>query len=414
MKILLHENRQRIQGICLEDIHDEDEAVIIDALSGDTEEGSTFFPVLEELAISLHDKIYGYRNANSPFRLPNEMLQALAPDLKKLHLQYCAIAEESGIFHNISHLSIRENSGCSFAAPFLCRALVDMPNLESLELTLFGNSELVTSVNFGTQLATLSKLYHVKIHGWPIELVISFLQMISIGPQRTVWITGVEAKQPEQILRLFTCIISHTLGSSSTHRLTLRLTEMEVVVSASRGSQTLRDDIFLRVDIPWLLRNRFDPHPLVDGILRRMNYQDLQILRLGCSPPLSTQSWVKFFGKLSSLDSIIIPSGGLQLFAALVDRSEYTPVETNVSVALPFQALRKVEVDVGRDYTNQEMDCILKCLRKRMDLGKTLKLSFMNCSDMLVSQIDAFRGVVTQMETHCPESNFKLRDWPPK
>jgi len=419
MKSLLHENRQRIQGICLEGIHKEDQIEIIYAfLPDDTEDhGPAFFPILDNLKMSLCNKANGYRQDEDTyfesFFLPNKLFRA--PKLKILSLEYCAVPKNPGTFQSLSHLSIKEIFKSNFAARFLCRALLDMPNLESLKLTLVRGDfrpRPVTPVNFETQLAILPRLHHIQVDAWPIKWIIPFLQMISFGPQRTVRVSSYDVDKLEQLHQLFTCIMSHAIESSSIRRLMLHFQGVEVRVRASHRNQDLRDDIHFSVsfphsDISRSRRNGFDPIPsLLNGLLRRMNLQDLQNLELSFSPPISTQLWLKFFGKLPSLASIGISSGEPQLFAALIDGSDDAPIETNVTMALPFQALSEVRiVDGGRGvYADEDMECMLKCLRKLMDLGMTLKkLSFiMGGSESrlfdLLSQVDVFRGVVTALE----------------
>lgn len=77
---------------------------------------------------------------------------------------------------------------------------------------------------------------------------------------------------------------------------------------------------------------------------------------------------------LPSLTLIDIASGEPQLFAALVNGFEET-AETDSTVALLFQALKEVRVGVTlrTAYADNDIECMLKCLRKRMNLGMALR-----------------------------------------
>jgi len=410
MRSLLHENRQRVQGIYLKQVFEDYEDKIIDALSNDTDtdEWPVFFPILDDLEISSDEHEELEYIAHYSFELPDGLLHT--PELKALSLTHCAVAKEFGTFDKLSHLYIRENTLSYFAAPFLRDALSNMPNLETLDLGLehpYYPANLKT-VNFGTQL-DLPKLLRIKLHGWRTKWITSFLQAMSPGPQRTIWVTGIPPiYQLEQYLHLFSGIMSHTIQNSAVRRLTLAIDVTKFTMIASQHSQTPHDD-----DIRCVFRSPETTEPrdfersLLDGLLRRTNHQDLQILRVSLIHPLSTRSWVEFFGKLPSLTSISISSGEIQLFAALIDGSKDAPVEANLAAALPFQALREVRISRKEGvYAEKDKECMLKCLRKRMDLGMSLKkLSFVIGYGMsnLESQINVFRDVVTQMDLEMPE-----------
>jgi hypothetical protein len=147
-----------------------------------------------------------------------------------------------------------------------------------------------------------------------------------------------------------------------------------------------------------------DPLCLLDGILHRMNHQDLQVLDLHFA--LSTQSWMKFFGKLPLLSSICIYQGEQEFFAPLINGTEDVPEHRNMSTALPFQALESVEVGIRRDgrrrepYSEEAMMFMLECLRERKKRGTTLKiLSFITVgAEGLRSQLNGFRCVVRRLD----------------
>ena len=177
-----------------------------------------------------------------------------------------------------------------------CGALLHMPNLETLKLILeLTEYRSIPSVNRGTQLAILPK----EICGWPISCIISLLQMVSSGPRRSVWVTGIDVVRVEEILQLWTCIMSHAVESTNIHRLRLVFRGTKFHLGASQGARNnsiILSVIFHCSDTLKPCRNGFDPmRSLLDGLLNKMNLQNLRILELFLSSPLSTRLWVRFF-----------------------------------------------------------------------------------------------------------------------
>jgi len=401
LKTLLRENRPRIREIRLCDVEDGDP--IVSTLSDCAETGSVFFPILESLKISID----WYGDYEPSLILTNHILHA--PNLKALSLMDCGVEEDFASIHNISCLSITENIASKSTTNFLRKALPQMVNLETLSLQ--ASDEFINIDNdtgFGIQVATLPKLYNIEIH-WPIEHIISILQMISYGPRRKMQLTALLADfGQEQSLRLFTCFMSHA-GNLPRLRLLYNSSKLRVC--------DLREDVTpanfcLSIEFPY----HTHPQSLVDlapillgGLVHRMDHRTLQALSLGVK--LSTQSWVKVFGTLPLLARIrIINAGEQEFFAALINEIEsgdilpvQQPDHKNATMTLPFQGLRAVRI-VGRieSYLEEEMAFILRCLRVRKERGyKLKKLHFTSVAEEdLKRQLGALRRVVGSLEVH--------------
>ena len=389
-KTLLRDNRHRIQEIHLQDI--EDQNIIISMLSDDTHTGPALFPILESLKI-FHNR----DNESSSFFLTNRILHA--PKLETLSLKYCSVEEDFGSFHNISHLFIRQDAPDIVTANFLRRALSEMSNLQTLTLQCWDEVVPTSAVDFGIQLASLPKLYHIEVLYWPIEWIISLLQMISYRPRRKLHVTAISVDRLEQVLQLFTCMMLHK-ADATMHRLGLLYTTAELQVWHMRSPSDSRLSIQFRPRIDAAQLHPHDPVDptlyLLDGLLRRMNPQDLRFLDLDFK--LSNQLWVEIFGKLPFLVWIRIHQGERQFFTALTKAED-----VSIHPALPFQTLKVVTV-VGRTepYPENDMEFMVKCLRERNECGLGLKeLSFtVTTSGHLKSQLNAFKDVVESLEVH--------------
>lgn len=395
IKTLLHENRPRIREVRLHGVEDEG---IISTFSDNMETGSVFFPLLESLEISIES----YHDVPSLI-LTNHILHA--PNLKMLSLLQCSVAEDFASFRNISCLSITENATSGSTMNFLRRALPQMLNLETLSLRAWDEFAVISAFDFGTQAATLPKLYGIKID-WPIELIIPILQMISCGPQRKLRIGGILAvdRPLEQALRLFTCFMSHV--GSSMPQLGLLCDSSKIRVWDSQENVTT-PDFSLSFGFPYHPQDPVDPAPfLLGGLLHRMNHQSLRALSLRVT--LSTQSWVTIFGTLPLLDRIRINQGEQNFFAALVSGIESEEVSAErpnhanaTAAALPFRGLKAVRIGGRKQpYPKKDMAFILRCLRVRKERGyKLKKLHFSSVArEDLKMQLGALKGIVGSLE----------------
>jgi hypothetical protein len=92
---------------------------------------------------------------------------------------------------------------------------------------------------------------------------------------------------------------------------------------------------------------------LLVGLLRRMNYQDLQVLELDSPELLSTRLWVELFGSPPLLAITCIPQGERDFFSALIGETgniavhpDHTslPSVGSAQATLPFRALEGIKV----------------------------------------------------------------------
>ena len=410
VKTLIHENLQRIREISFRYINDNERCFIMSALSNDAHKsgaGPAFYSILEDLQISLKQP-----NPLRPFLLTNDM--QCAPQLKRLRLVSCLIG---GPFQNLSQLIISVKPSYNVVND-LHKMLLQTPNLEQLTLlpdggwTVFSGS----AVDSGIQPATLPNLRHINIRQWGIEWISAILQVISYGPQRNLHISPELYLGENELFSLFTRIMSHATDTPIRH-LNLFIYPSSLIglwLHAWRGDSEGPPDISLatplcsREAFLCRLKVEFDIVKLLDELLRS---QDCQAL-VGNFLPTST--WVRLFGTLPSLASIYASSlGGRELFGALIDgigdiptNFEHTnSIGSSAQTALPFQALKEITVGGLSELYPEDMDFMLICLRKRLDLGMGLKkLIFLFRDDSqsglsdLKLQTNAFKDVVEEVE----------------
>jgi hypothetical protein len=391
-KTLLCENRQRIWKMTFK-CGDDREAHSITRAPSDGR--GVLYTILEDLEISVKSS-----NGLYAFSLSNNIY---APKLKRLTLS--SISSVDMWFES----SITDYLACKKSAVSLHGALLQIPNLETLVLRprcipFFIPSHL--PIDSRIPPAVLPKLLNVEITDPNIEWVSAVLQLISFGPPRNLFVNS-SANRLEQVLPLFACITSHAVASSNIRRLQISIVPCtrNLLLNVWQGKGTFESgdihfDIGLpsQLDLPQSLSQERGPvvH-LLDGQLRRIDLQGLQVLQIDCADLLSTRSWVDLFGTLPSLSEIIIYRGERGLFGALIDRTEAGNLAT-----LPFQALNEITV-IGRSasYMEEEISFMLECLRMRRDLGMGLKRvgfcqSSLNCGggNGLESQVNAFKDVV--------------------
>ena len=415
VKTLVHENIQRIWEMSLRHIDVNEKTLIMSALSdGAHKSGTGFYPILEDLQISLK-----HPNTMLPFLLTNDML--CAPELKRLSLVSCFVGVDFGPLQNLSQLTISVN-------PFydvvnrLHKVFLQTPNLEKLTLLPDGVWTLPPCPVLDSsriQPAILPNLRHIDIRGWGIEQISAILQVISDsdGPQRILHISPELYRGEDELLSLFTRIMSHAT-ETSIRQLDLSIYPSSLIglwLNAWRGDSECPPDIGLATPLcsqnAFLsrLQIEFDIVKLLVELLRRMNHQDLQTLVLDLAEILPLSTWVQLFGTLPSLASIDVSWCGQELFGALIDgigdmptHSEHTDsIGSSAPTALPFQALKEIKVSRWKLYREEDIDFMLKCLRKRLDLGMGLKKLIFRLHDHsesgvsdLKSQLNAFKDVV--------------------
>lgn len=418
LKTLVHENIQRIQRLELLQIDNKERALIKSALSDDAQTPGpgvepAIYPILEDLKISLHSPV-----ALFPFFLTNGMLRA--PELKRLSLASCLVAVDAGPFQNLSQLSISIKP-FSNVVNHLHRVLLQMPNLKELFLlpdwkwTFLSNAVYAISQ---IQPVILPNLRHIEVRGWDIIWISAILKAIAYGPQRCLCINPGQYRGVDQLLSLFTCVMSHATETS------LRRLDLTIYPSSLMGLWFRAWQGDLEFDEPdislvtplcskevFLSRENFEfgTIELLEGLLHRVNYKDLQALNLDIAEVLPNSTWVRLFGSLPSLDSIEVSWSEQELFGALGDGIEDIPTQskdTNSSAPMvPFQRLKEIKVSrrSAELYTEEEMDFMLKCLRKRLNLGVGLKnlifyfRGFEDSDDVLSDlkvQLNAFKEVV--------------------
>lgn len=105
--------------------------------------------------------------------------------------------------------------------------------------------------------------------------------------------------------------------------------------------------------------------------------------------------------------SITISWGEQELLGAVIGGSEDMPIHserTRVSAALVFQALKEIRIEVKQrePYPEEGMAFMSKCLRRRLDLGMGLKVSFLipKGTEGLRSQLNSALKDVEGTEVH--------------
>jgi len=196
--------------------------------------------------------------------------------------------------------------------------------------------------------------------------------------------------------------VSHAGESSSIYRLAFAVSSFGGLrLTAWRGewASYFNPDIPLRFELQLGLPICL----LVGTVVRKLNCQNLQVLQLESAEPLTTSLWVRLFGTLPLLTSIGILQGERELFGALVEpggipvHPEHTNTLCNTRTTLPFRALRII--NVGRRsklYSEEDLEFMLKCLRKRLDLrmGLTILSFCLDGGEGLKLQANAFKEVV--------------------
>lgn len=403
MKALLQENMQRIWKILFHDFDGAEENLIMSALSDGTQ--VPFYTILRHLDISFKSK--------SSILLSNDGIRA--PELERLSLTHCSVEVEFGSFRNLSHLSISNSSSPIIRPDGLRRVLSQTPKLETLVLQpnylLMDASTVPTVDSDGThpQAVILPNLIHIDISGRDIEWASAILQVISYGPQRNLLVHSGRGRHAEQILSLFTSTLLHaTMESSSISRLKLSIATFSLValfLEAWRGPYRVQPDIKFSI----LALHDLNLSNLMVGLLRRMDYRSLQILQLNSVQPLSTRLWVELFGSLPWLMMIEISQGEREFFGALIAETgdlniplDHLSVgSSHTTLALPFRALKVIRLIERRElYPEDDVEFMLGCLAKRLDLGMGLEGIFFQLYNYqeLKSQVEPFKEVVEVMK----------------
>jgi len=118
---------------------------------------------------------------------------------------------------------------------------------------------------------------------------------------------------------------------------------------------------------------------MLNKSLSGVHLRRLTSLSLVFNEPVPAETWVRLFGSLPNLLMVDIWLGLCELCAALVNDIKVTPESPHLSSTtndciIPFRALQSITVREEKGpYSDGDMDYMLSCLRKRVDLKVPLK-----------------------------------------
>ncbi len=140
---------------------------------------------------------------------------------------------------------------------------------------------------------------------------------------------------------------------------------------------------------------------MLKGSFHGVYFRSLTSLSLIFKECVPVESWVELFGGLPQLLMVTIQLGLRELCAALVyvygveDPHNPDVASTTNHRIIPFRALQCITVREERGpYSDENNDCVRRCLRKRLDLNVSLKELCVIFGNEVKDHVDALEELV--------------------